>query len=159
MHLLAHFCHIPQPFPLGPASSLASSPSSTLHQRLTGWPWVWAAPEATKHSRQSQSVLAAGTGHKAALAFTRPAPPACIREGRKWPRGLSGCSCCRKLPAKCGGCGELKPRGSVNKEKGDQACQIFRLRMTLQQEGDGRNSWAWLRGWEGVLGSHSQARG
>lgn len=115
-HLLADFCHIPQPFSLGPASSLASSPTSTLHQRLTGRPWVWAVPEATEHSQQSQSVLAAGTGHEVALAVTRPDPPECFREGRKWPWGLSGCSCRRKLPAECGGCGELKPRGSVNKE-------------------------------------------
>lgn len=57
--------------------------------------------------------------------------------------GLSGCSCRRKLPVEFRGCGELKLRVSdVNKEKCDQACQIFRLRMTLQEEeGDRRNSW------------------
>lgn len=79
-------------------------------------------------------------------------PRSALGREAKWPWGLSGCSCRRKLPVEFAGCGELKPRVSnVNKEEGDQACQIFRRRMTLQQEGGGRNSWAWLRGWEGRI--------
>lgn len=62
--------------------------------------------------------------------------------GTRQPWGPSGCSCRRKLPVEFRGCGELKLRVSnVNKEKCDQACQLFRLRMTLQEEGDRRNSW------------------
>lgn len=56
-----------------------------------------------------------------------------------------------------GGCGELQPRVSnVNKES-DQAGQIFRRRMALQQEGGGRNSWAGSGA--GKAGFHGQARG
>lgn len=62
--------------------------------------------------------------------------------GTKQPWGWSGCSYRRKLPVEFRGCGELKLRVSnVNKEKCDQACQLFRQRMTLQEEGDRRKSW------------------
>lgn len=144
-NLLAYFCHIPKPLLFGPVSSLASSASSNLHpetQRLQGWPWVWLVPGDTK-----KFVLTVGSSQAAASAFPEtPSHSTDTREGlgrgscRLW--GLSGCSCWRKLPVEFGGCGELKLRVSnVNKEaKCDQARQIFRLRMTPQQEVVGRNS-------------------
>lgn len=85
-------------------------------------------------------------------------PRSALGRDAKWhPAGLSGCSCWRKLPVEFGGCGELQPRVSnVNKEESDQAGQIFRRRMALQQEGGGRNSWAWFRGWEGRISRPGQ---
>lgn len=157
MNLLAYFCHIPKPLLLGPASSLASSTSSNLHpetQRLQGWPWVWVVPGDTK-------TVCPYSGQQSGSGFGFPQTPSRSTDtpeylgrgsGRLW--GLSGCSCWRKLPVEFGGCGELKPRVSnVNKEaKCDQARQIFRLRMALQQEAAGRNSCCWLSGWEGISG-------